>query len=395
MRGVLDGIRVLDFGRYVAAPYCATLLGYLGADVIRIERPGGGDDRPIAPLAEDGSGAVFLQTACNKRSICLKLGSDAADDVRSRLLRSADVVVSNFPPALQQRLGFDYASLAAIKPDIILANVSAFGATGPLAKQGGFDGVGQAMSGAMFMTGVPGKPAKAAAPYVDYTTAVLLAFGVMAALRERDRSGQGQEIGGALLSTALAVFNSHLIEQAVAEPNREPTGNRVQTSAPSDVFATSDGHILVHCPGDGIFKRWCELVGRADMAADPRFSTDQQRGDHRDEICAPMAAWCAERRSDEALAALAEAGVPAGPVLDIAEALAHPQTAALGVLGDVAYPGLPTPAPVADLPIKMSHSETGIRTSPPTVGEHTDSVLAELGFTADEIAALRSSGTVA
>ena len=395
MRGVLDGVRVLDFGRYVAAPYCATLLGYLGADVIRIERIGGSDDRPIAPLADDGSGAVFLQTGCNKRSLCLALGSPDADEVRNRLLRSADVIVSNFPPALQQRLGFDYATLAAVKTDIILANVTAFGHDGPLARQGGFDGVGQAMSGAMYMTGLPGQPAKAAAPYVDYTTAVLCAFGVMAALRERDRSGQGQEVGGTLLSTALAVFNSHLIEQGVAAPDRKPTGNRVQTSAPSDVFATRDGHILVHCPGNGIFRRWCALVERPGMADDPRFATDQQRGDHRDEICAPMAAWCADRSSDTALAELAEAGVPAGPVLNLEAALAHPQTAALGVLAAVDYPGLPAPAPVADLPIRLSHSEAGIRRRPPTVGEHTDVVLAELGYSSDEIAALRASGTIA
>ena len=395
MRGVLDGIRVLDFGRYVAAPYCATLLGYLGADVIRVERPGGGDDRPIAPLADDGSGAVFLQTGCNKRSLCLKLSSAGAEDVRTRLLRSADVVVSNFPPALQQRLGFDYATLCDVKPDIILANVSAFGTTGPLAEQGGFDGVGQAMSGAMFMTGVPGQPAKAAAPYVDYTTAVLTAFGVMAALRERDRSGQGQQVNAALLATALAVFNSHLIEQGVAAPDRTPTGNRVQTSAPSDVFRTTDGHVLVHCPGDAIFRRWCVLVDRADMADDPRFATDQQRGDHRDEICALMAAWCAERSSDAALAELAAAGVPAGPVLTLQQTLDHPQTAALGVFGAVDYPGMPHAAPVADLPVRLSHSEAGIRTRPPTAGEHSDEILAELGFSAAEIASLRSDGVVA
>ncbi|MEL7538358.1 MAG: CoA transferase [Pseudomonadota bacterium] len=395
MRGVLDGVRVLDFGRYVAAPYCATLLGYLGADVIRIERPGGGDDRWIAPLADDGSGAVFLQTGCNKRSVCLKLGSSAGDEVRSRLLRSADVVVSNFPPAIQRRLGFDYATLCETKPDIILANVSAFGTEGPLAAQGGFDGVGQAMSGAMFMTGDPGKPAKAAAPYVDYTTAVLTAFAVMAALRERDRSGQGQEVSAALLASALAVFNSHLIEQSVAKVDRQPTGNRVQTSAPSDVFATEDGHVLVHCPGDAIFKRWCALVEKPEFETDPRFANDQLRGDHRDALCEPMAKWCAARTSAAALEQLAAAGVPSGPVLSIQQALDHAQTQALGVLGKVEYPGLSSPAPVADMPVRLSVSDTGIRGRPPTAGEHTDQVLAELGFSSAEIIDMRADGTVA
>ena len=394
MKSILEGVRVLDFSRYVAGPYCATLLGYLGADVIRVERPGGGDDRDIAPVAGDGSGAVFLQTGCNKRGVCLKLSHEDAPGVKQRLIESADIVVCNFPAPVQKKLGFDYQSLKQIKSDIILANVSAYGDSGPMANLGGFDGVAQAMSGAMYITGKNGEPVKAAAPYVDYSSAVMMAFGVMAALRERDQTGQGQEVSASLLGTALAVFNSHLVEQSALDINRVGTGNRVQTSAPSDLFATTDGYVLVHCPGDAIFKRWARLMDKPEWVDDLKYSTDQARGDHREELCAPMIEWCAARSTEEALATLAENGIPAGPVLSPAEALVHPQVEALGVLGKVDYPGV-SAAAVADLPVNLSLSDTGIKQRPPLAGEHTQEVLTELGYNEEEIAQLIKSGAIA
>jgi len=403
MKSVLEGIRVLDFSRYVAGPYCATLLGYLGAEVIRIERPGGGDDRDIAPIAEDGTGAVFLQTGSNKKSLCLKLSDKSANEIVERLVQSADIVVSNFPPPVQRKLGFDYQSLAAIKENIILANVTAYGTSGPLANQGGFDGVAQAMSGAMFMTGESSDstesgpnnpdPRKSAAPYADYSSAVLLAFGVMAALRERDQSGRGQEINASLLATGMAVFNSHLVEQSALGLDRVGTGNRVQTSAPSDVFATKDGHILVHCPGEAIFRRWLKLVEKPEWLDDPRFASDQLRGDNRDLLCEPMAQWCFGYTSADALAILAEFGVPAGPVLSPRESLQHPQVAALGVLKDIDYPGAPT-TQVVDIPLDFSASEAGINRRPPLAGEHTNQILRELGYSNLEIAELHDTGVI-
>ena len=251
---VLKGIRVLDFGRYVAGPYCATLLGYLGAQVIRIERIGGGEDRFIAPVTAAGEGAVLLQTACNKRSLALDFRKPKSAEIVRRLVAESDVVVANLPPATLASLGLDYATLCRVRPQIILATQSAFGDAGPYQDRGGFDGVGQAMSGAMYITGSPGNPAKAAAPYVDYATAVLAAFGTLAALLHKNATGEGQEVKTTLLGTALAVFGSHLIEQSVTGINRAGSGNRVQTSAPSDVFATADGHVLTHTVGDALFQ---------------------------------------------------------------------------------------------------------------------------------------------
>lgn len=394
MDTVLSGIRVLDFGRYVAGPYCAALLGYLGADVIRVERPGGGEDRRIAPLGPDAPGASFMQMNCNKRSLTLRLSADGAREIVARLVASSDVVVANLPPSALTHLALDYESLRRIRDDVILANVTAFGNGGDWAERRGFDGVGQAMSGAVDFSGMPGAPAKAAAPYVDVCSGVLTALGVMAALRYRDRTGQGQQVSSSLLGTALTVFNAHLVEQAVAAPNRTGTGNRVQTSSPSDVFETSDGHVLVHCPGDAIFRRWARLLQLDDWLDDPRFRNDEMRGKNRDVLCAPMAKWCAERRSDQVLDILADAGIPAGPVLSAQQALDHPQTQALGLLASVEFPGIPQPAPVAGTPFELSAVQTGIRERPPLPGEHTDSILTELGFESDQIDSLRRQGVI-
>ena len=393
---LLKKIRVLDFGRYVAGPYCATLLGYLGADVIRIERRGGGEDRFIAPVTAGGEGAVLFHTACNKRSLTLDLASPAARKILARLVGTADVVIANLPARTRTSLGLDYASLRGIRPDVILVTQSAFGDSGPYSDRGGFDGVGQAISGAMYISGTPGAPAKAAASYVDFSTAALAAFGTLAALLHRQQTGEGQEVQTTLIGTALAVFGSHLIEQGVTGINRVGTGNRVQTSAPSDVFATSDGHILTHVVGNGLFRRWARLMGEEQLwTEDPRFATDQSRADHSASILERMRDWCRERTSVDAIETLQNAGIPAGPVLTPQQALDDPQVAAMQLLRSViGYPGLPRAAPVPDLPVRLSRCGGGIKTPPPQTGEHTEEILRSLGYSDTEITALRASEVV-
>ena len=398
---ILKNIRVLDFGRYVAGPYCATLLGYLGAEVIRIERINGGEDRYIAPVTSQGEGGVFFQTACNKKSLAMDLSHPDAKSIVRELVAQADVVVVNLPPKACVALGLDYATLSEINPRIVLATQTAFGDQGPYVDKGGFDGVGQAMSGAMTITGVPGAPVKAAAPYVDFSTAVLSALGVLAALMERAVSGRGQQVSAALHATALAVFGSHLIEQGVTGINRVGTGNRVQTSAPSDVFATQDGHLLTHCVGNGLFKRWAKLMAAGDEAelhrwlTNPLYASDDLRGTHSADILAAMRNWCAMRSTAEALAALDQAGIPAGPVLTPQQALDDPQAAAMQWFKEISdYPGLQRAAPVPNLPLRFSRSQAGIDKRPPTLGEHTDEVLAAIGIEAAHRASLRQRGVI-
>ena len=395
-RQVLRGIRVLDFGRYVAGPYCATLLGYLGAEVIRIERRDGGEDRFIAPVADGGEGGVFFQTACGKLSMTLDPGKPGARELVARLAATADVVVANLPAAQLRVMGIDYETLRAIRPDIILTTQTAFGDKGPYAQRGGFDGVGQAMSGAMYISGEPGAPAKAAAPYVDFSTAVLCALGTLAALLHRERTGEGQEVKGTLLGTALAAFGSHLAEQGATGINRTGSGNRVQTSAPSAVFPTRDGHVLTHVVGNGLFKRWARLMGdEARWIGDALYGSDDSRGAHSEAILERMGAWCAARTTAEALDALNAAGLPAGPIYTPQQALDDPQVAAMNMLHSITgYPGLHRPVPVSGLPVELSATPAAIPTRPPLLGEHTDAILAALGFSPAEIAVLREQKVI-
>lgn len=385
MKPLLQGIRVLDFGRYVAGPYCASLLAYLGADVIRIEKQEGGEDRFIAPFPGTDSGGLFMQTGCNKRSLALDFRHPLAGEVIDRLLQSADVVVANLPDAQLRKMGLDWKRVQQRWPRLILATQTAFGERGPLAGQGGFDGVAQAISGAMFLTGQPGEPVKAAAPYVDFSTALLSAFGVLAALLQRERDGSGQHVQANLLGTAMAVLGSHLAEQGTLQIDRQPSGNRVQTSAPSDVFATQDGHILTHVVGNGLFARCARLLGRADWLDDPDLQSDQGRGDARDRLCAGMAEWCASRTSAEALQALGQAGVPAGPVLNLQQALDHPQIEAMGWVQQVHYPGMAGPSPVTGLPLELSAQPRNGLQPPPGLGQHNREILAELGFSDEQV----------
>ena len=394
MSAVLEGIRVLDFGRYIAGPFCACLLGDLGADVIRVEKRSGSEDRWTSPIAEGGEGSLFMQVNRNKRGITLSLGSDAGREIVRRLVERADVVVANLPPQTLERMGLDYPTLCEAKPDIILTTVSAYGHGGPWSHRVGFDGVAQAMSGAMYLTGYEDEPMRLYYPWVDFQTATLCALGTLAALMERQRTGRGQQVEGSLLASAITVANGTLIEQAVIEADRVATGNRGQIAAPSDCFRTKDGWVLVIAIGQPLFERWAELMGEGHWLEDPRFADDISRGEHGAVISQRMARWCAERTTEECLAELDAARLPAGPVLSPQEALDHEHIRAMRYMLAVDYPGLPRPAPVADMPIRLSATPGGIRRRAPVLGEHTDAVLAELGYEADAVAALREAGVV-
>jgi crotonobetainyl-CoA:carnitine CoA-transferase CaiB-like acyl-CoA transferase len=395
MAGVLDGIRVLDFGRYIAGPWCAALLGDFGAEVIRIERIGGGEDRAVLPLSEtDQSGAMFLQVNRNKRGMTLDPASGKGREVVRRLVATADVVVANLPEAALEALGIDYATLSAIKPDIILTTATAFGYGGPYERKVGFDSVAQAMSGIMYLSGEPGAPVKSFSPWVDYSTAALSAFGTTMALMHRGKTGEGQEVQGALLASALTVTNAALMEQAVKRTNRVATGNRGQLSAPSDVFRTKDGSVLVITVGQPMFKRWAELTGETHWLADPRFKNDDTRGWNGAAISARMQAWCAERTTEEVMAALETARLPVAPVYSPQQALDDPHVRAAGFYQAMDYPGLPAPAPVVRTPVKVTKSPGAIRHRAPELGEHTDAILCELGYSPGEIAGLRDEGVV-
>lgn len=387
----LKGIRVLDFGRYIAGPYCAALLADYGADVIRIEAPGGNDDRYTVPVADDGSGAMFMQMNRAKRCLTLKPGSPQGREIVRRLVETADVVIANLPYDALAKLGLDHDSLAAINPRVILATASAFGSEGPLASRVGFDAVGQAMSGTVHLTGTEDQPYRAQVNYVDFGTALHCAFGVMLALREREVTGKGQCVSGSLLGTALAMSNALTIDHALNGIDRRPIGNRSFSSGPTDVFRTRDGWIVTQIVGAPIFARWAELVGRPELVDDPLYASDILRGDNGEELSAIMQRWSIERTSVDAIAELAAARVPAAPVLRAGEALSQPQVAAMKLVEPVTYPGASRDIPVIRAPIRLSGSGKVEPRRAPQVGEDSDAILAELGYEVQAISALRAA----
>jgi crotonobetainyl-CoA:carnitine CoA-transferase CaiB-like acyl-CoA transferase len=394
MTQVLSGVRVLDFGRFIAAPWCSAILADMGADVIRVEKREGGEDRWVQPVAESGEGATFLQCNRNKRSVTLDTTTEAGGEIARKLVQTADIVVANMPDQAMRANGLDYDTLKAIKPDIILASATAFGRGGPYSDRVGFDGIGQVMSGGVYRSGTADQPMRSAVPYVDFGTALTLAIGTMMALYHKLKTGEGQQVEAALLPVALAMTNAMLIEQSILKPNRVGLGNKGQAVAPCDLFRMKDGWILVQVAGQPMFKRWCRLVGEEQWFNDPRFASDDLRAINGDVLNEKMQSWCESKTKAEAMAELDAARMPASPLMSPQDALDDPHVQAMGFLQPMDFPGIKSPAPVTTTPFLMSKTPGSVRTRAPLLGEHTDSVLAELGYNTAQIVDFRQQSIV-
>jgi crotonobetainyl-CoA:carnitine CoA-transferase CaiB-like acyl-CoA transferase len=397
---VLDGVRVLDFGRYIAGPVCGMMLADLGAEVIRIEKIDGSEDRYTAPVGEGAAGeesvgSSYLHINRNKLGLTLNPMKPEGREIVKKLVATADVVIANLPSETLANMGLDYDSLCESKKDIILTTVSAFGSVGPYKDRVGFDGIAAAMSGMMHLSGYPDEPMKAHTPWVDFGTASAATIGTLAALLHRRATGEGQRVEGTLLGTALLFNNGSLIEQALIKADRVGSGNRGQTAGPSDAFrCQNDEWILVQVVGQPLYERWARLMGEEYWLEDPKFKDDLARGDNGVEISARMREWCGQRGREEAIAILAEARIPSGHIYKPAETLTDPQVLGGGFLQDVEYPGTPSAAPVAKLHIRLSKTPATIRHRAPTLGEHTDEIMRELGYGDGAIAELHEKRVI-
>ena len=390
-KGILHGYRVLDFGRYIAGPFCGTLLGDYGAEVIRVERVKGSEDRYLQPVTDKGEGSMFLQLNRNKLGFTLNPTKPEGKSIVEKLVKTADIVIANLPDSTLKAMHLDYESLEKVNPKIILTSNTAFGTPGPSSDRVGFDGGAQAMSGAMNMTGDPDIPLKAFSPYVDFCTASLAAYGTLLAILERQKTGKGQRVQTSLLSTALTMTNSHVMEQKLLKKNRIATRNRSQTSAPADTFQTKDGWVLVHTVGQPLFERWAELIGEPEWISDPRFKDDISRGDHGEIISNRMAKWCKDKTNKEVLNKLDKARIPGGEVLRAKEVLEEQHIIARNLFLDLEYANLKEPAPIMSPAVELSENPGHINHSAPLLGEHTETIMIELGYTKEEIKKLKNN----
>lgn len=383
---VLTGTRVLDLTSSLAGPYCTQLLAALGADVIKVERPGAGDEaRDWGPPFHDGSSVMFFAANAGKRSLALDLKTSPGRNAVLRLVERADVFVQSLRPGAAERLGLGPAPVRSRNDRLVYCSIRAYGATGPLADEPGYDPLIQAAAGIISVTGEPDRPGvRAGASLVDLGTATWAALAVVAALLQRERTGRGDELDVSLYETALALVPYQLAEASATGRATGRHGNDFPLIAPYGVFATADGELMIAAANDRLFRSLCDVLGLPQLAADPRFASNALRSENRDLLTPPIAGRLAEHPSAHWVERLRRAGVPVTAVRDVAEVARDEQTAALGILQELG--GHVTVGP----PVSFDGERPTYRSAPPRAGEHSAEVLAEAGFSAAEIAELIS-----
>ena len=407
--GALAGIQVLDLSRVLAGPWCTQILADLGADVVKVERPGVGDDTRHwgPPFLQDADGQDTTQasyfTACNrnKRSVTIDMASEDGQQLIRQMALQADVLVENFKVGGLAQYGLDYASLAALNPRLIYCSVTGFGQDGPYAERAGYDLMVQAMTGLMDITGRAdsepgGGPLRVGVAVIDLFTGVYASTAVLAALHARQHSGRGQHIDMALLDVGMAMLANQGASFLATGNTPARQGNSHPSLAPYQDFATQDGSMLLAIGNDGQFARFCAAAGQPQWAQDPRFASNRLRVEHRQELIPAMQAVTRTRSTADWIALLEDKAVPCGPINTIAQAFGDAQVQARGLrieLPRAAGDGISHISGVAS-PLRLSEHPPVLRHAPPALGQHTDEVLAEMGLDAAHIAQLRSSGVV-
>ncbi len=387
MTGALNGIRVIDLSRILGGPYAGQVLGDHGADVIKVEPPTGDDTRTWGPPFQGDTASYFLGLNRNKRAIALDLRQPEGREVLLRLLEDADILLENYKTGTLEGWGIGHDVLSERFPRLIHCSVTGFGVDGPLGGLPGYDAVLQAMGGLMSVNGPDGGEAtRIGMPAVDMVTGLNAVIGIMMALYERDRSGKGQFIEATLFDTSLSLLHPHAANYFLNGKVPQRSGNSHPNIAPYSTYATGDRPIYLAVGNDGQFRKLCKLIGAPELLKDPRFATNGDRLLNRVALREALEAVLAGFRADELAQRLIASGVPAGPVLDVAEALAQPHTAHRGMIvrkGD--YRGL-------GAPVRLSRTGPDYRNAPPEFAAHTDEILREYGFSDARIAELRDTG---
>ena len=374
----LTGIKVAEFCEIAAGPFCAMLLADMGADVIKVERPAGDAMRTWPPV-NDGFSENFASINRNKRSVVLDLKSDEGIQAARAIILDSDVVVENFRPGVMARLGIDYESMSAEKPALIYCSISAFGQSGPRSKEGGFDLTMQAMSGIMSVTGEPGgAPTKCGVPLCDFVAALYGAFGVTAALHERERTGKGQNIDVSMLGTSLAIAALQTSEFFGTGKDPRKLGSAHPRNAPYQAFRAQDGYFGMAAGNNSLWHHVCDVVGIAELKQDERYLTPTLRAANQDVLRETLESVFETRTLDHWLSAFAAAGVPCSPINSYAQALEDPQVAYMGWVQGLTLPNGKT-TNTFGAPCRINGETLPIASGPPALGEHTEEVLGELG----------------
>ncbi len=391
----LDGVRVIDLSRVIAGPWCGALLADLGADVIKVEDTGPGDESRTWPPHKDGEASAYLLFNRNKRGITLDLKTPEGVEVVKRLVKNADVLVENFRTGTMESFGLGYDVLAPLNPRLIYCSVSAFGRTGPRKDSPGYEAVMQAFSGIMSITGEPGgQPVRAGVSFLDLSTGILCALGITNALLYRARTGLGQRVDGSLLETAVSLLAYHAEGFLLTGTLPRALGSGHPSLTPYRNFKCRDGQwIFIAAANDRFWKKFTRAIGREAMGTDPRFATNKERVAHRTELEAELERVIGGWDREPLLKLLEEADVPATPVNSVDQVMTDPQTVERGIIQRVPHPTLGE-IPVLGTPLKFSRMNPGVRRAAPLRGEHTAEVLAECGYSPDEIRALRDKRVI-
>lgn len=392
----LSGVRVLDFSRVLAGPYCSMMLAELGADVIKVEEPGTGDEAREWPPFVEGQSGYFFSVNRSKRSIAIDLKKEDGKRIVRDLAAKSDVVVENFAPGVVKRLGIDYESLSALNPKLIYCSISGFGQTGPYRDKKAYDPILQAMSGLMSVTGSRnGEPVKCGVAVTDVASAIFAAFTISTSLFRREKTGRGQYIDLGMLDCSLSMTTFQAAIYLCAGQVPGLFGSENPTRVPSANYQTGDGRYLHVVVNDRQWPKFCGVLGVPDLAGDPAFVTNKSRVANRDRVNAVISGRMSTRTADEWLALFDAEGLPAGPVNSLDRVIADPQIAAREMVKSFEHPIAGTVKAI-DMPYRFAEDGTEIRGAPPLLGEHTEEILSGLlGYTPEQIAALRSQGAVA